>query len=217
MPLTNVPFAPPTTRLKLSKLPSAICDAVPPFGAFGFTYSKCLNPAEYFRFESFERPCRQASGSRACAAEISSAFLRAGGPPASTRRADLIKDRRSIGTPDTRLAQDGHYARAARILKTAGRTPPKVQHRRCLSSRKAPRDREPMGNYSLKNNKAPNKNPAPRRVQIIDGPQRGLSHVLSLGRPRDRCKRQGCNSPVRYPQPLPAPRRTLQKPECLLG
>src|SRR6188474_860706 len=117
MPPTKVPFAPPTTRLKLSKLPSAIWDAVPPFGAFGFTYSKCLNPSEYFRLESFERPCRQVAGSRACAAEICSALFRAGGPPTSTRRAVFIKDRRSIGTPDTQLAQDGHYARTARILK----------------------------------------------------------------------------------------------------
>src|SRR4026207_649195 len=105
MPPTKVPFAPPTTRLKLSKLPSAIWDAVPPFGAFGFTYSKCLNPAEYFRLESFERPCRQVAGSRACAAEICSALFRAGGTPASTRGGGFLQERGAAGAPGTQAGR----------------------------------------------------------------------------------------------------------------
>ena len=145
-----------------------------------------------------------------------SEFLSANGPPANTRRAVFIKDRRSIGTPDTQLAQDGHYARTARILKAAGSAPPMVQHRRRPSSRKAPRGRRMTG-LEPEKNKAPDKNPAPRRrFRSSIGPRGTYLIILSLGRPRDRCKLQGCSSPARCPQPLPAPHRTLQKPECLL-
>src|SRR4029077_4550048 len=48
-----------TTWLKLSKVPNAICRAVPPFGASALTYSKCLNPAEYFKSPNDDTPCRQ--------------------------------------------------------------------------------------------------------------------------------------------------------------
>jgi hypothetical protein len=45
--------------------------------------------------------------------------LSTGGPPASMRRTVFISDLRSMGTPDTWLAQDGHYALPGRILKAA--------------------------------------------------------------------------------------------------
>src|SRR6516165_10859639 len=59
MPAASEPLTPATTVLKLSKVPSAICRAVPPFGASALTYSKCLNPAEYFRSPNDDTPCRQ--------------------------------------------------------------------------------------------------------------------------------------------------------------
>src|SRR5215472_8517138 len=58
MPAASEPLTPATTVLKLSKVPSAISRAVPPFGASAFTYSKCLNPAEYFRSPNDDTPCR---------------------------------------------------------------------------------------------------------------------------------------------------------------
>src|SRR6516165_11404537 len=59
MPAASEPLTPATTVLKLSKAPSAICRAVPPFGASALTYSKCLNPAGYFKSPNSDTPCRQ--------------------------------------------------------------------------------------------------------------------------------------------------------------
>src|SRR6516162_4303125 len=59
MPAASEPLTPATTALKLSKVPNAFSRAVPPFGASALTYSKCLNPAEYFRSPNDDTPCRQ--------------------------------------------------------------------------------------------------------------------------------------------------------------
>src|SRR6516165_1469521 len=59
MPAASEPLTSATTLLKLSKVPNAICRAGPPFGASALTYSKCLNPAKYFRSPNDDTPCRQ--------------------------------------------------------------------------------------------------------------------------------------------------------------
>src|SRR5260370_27697122 len=59
MPAASEPLTPAITVLKLSKVPYAICRAAPPFGASALTYSKCLNPTEYFRSPNDDTPCRQ--------------------------------------------------------------------------------------------------------------------------------------------------------------
>src|ERR1700751_3632494 len=59
MPAASEPLTPATTVLRLSNVPSAISRAVPPFGASTLTYSKCLNPAEYFGSPNDDTPCRQ--------------------------------------------------------------------------------------------------------------------------------------------------------------
>src|SRR6516164_7540998 len=59
MPAASEPLTPATTLLKLSKVPDAASRAVPPFGASALTYSKCLNPAGYFRSPNDDTPCRQ--------------------------------------------------------------------------------------------------------------------------------------------------------------
>src|SRR6516164_5296370 len=59
MPAASEPLTPATTVLKLSKVPSAISRAAPPFGAAALTYSKCLKPAEYFKSPNDDTPCRQ--------------------------------------------------------------------------------------------------------------------------------------------------------------
>src|SRR5215469_571549 len=59
MPAASEPLTPATTALKLSKVPNAVSRAVPPFGASALTYSKCLNPAGYFRSPNNDTPCRQ--------------------------------------------------------------------------------------------------------------------------------------------------------------
>src|SRR6516225_1896579 len=59
MLLASEPLTPATTPLKLSKVPDAASRTVPPFGASALTYSKCLNPAGYFRSPNDDTPCRQ--------------------------------------------------------------------------------------------------------------------------------------------------------------
>src|SRR3972149_10770545 len=84
-PATSDPFTPATTWLKLSKVPNAIWRAAPPLGAFGLTYSKCLNPAGYFRVPKSDRPWRQTGSAwasrplvaNAIATRTSSEILRA--------------------------------------------------------------------------------------------------------------------------------------------
>jgi len=48
-----------------------------------------------------------------------------------------------MGTPDTWLAQDGHYALPAWILKAARLSAPVFHFRWCSSFGKAPRGRQP--------------------------------------------------------------------------
>src|SRR5579884_1869132 len=55
----RVPLTPATTMLKLSNVPSAICRAIPVFGAPGLTYSKCAKPGWYLRSPNSDSPCRQ--------------------------------------------------------------------------------------------------------------------------------------------------------------
>src|ERR1700716_2527922 len=63
--MATEPLRPATTSLKLSKVPNAIMRTTPALGAFGLTYSKCLNPAGYLSSPNSDRPCRQSGG---CAA-----------------------------------------------------------------------------------------------------------------------------------------------------
>src|SRR6516164_7888716 len=101
MPAANEPLTPATTVLKLSKVPSAISRAVPPFGASALTYSKCLNPAEYFRSPNDDTPCRQFLSS-ANAAPIERDHLSgraASGHPAAEPTITLMKSRRRIALP----------------------------------------------------------------------------------------------------------------------
>src|SRR5262245_24150756 len=66
MPPASDPFTLGTT-LKLSNVPIEIRRAVPPFGAFTLTYSKCLKPTGYFRSPNSDSPFLQM---RSCAAVL---------------------------------------------------------------------------------------------------------------------------------------------------
>src|SRR6516165_9188514 len=59
MPAAREPLTPATTELKLSKVPDSASPAAPPFGAPALTYSKCPNPAGYFRSPNSDTPCCQ--------------------------------------------------------------------------------------------------------------------------------------------------------------
>src|SRR5262249_28390035 len=89
----SVPLTPATTPLKLSKVPDTASRAVPLFGAFALTYSKCPNPAEYFRSPNDDTPCRQALAS-ANAAPIKRDHLR--GSAAAASRVEPSSDLRFI-------------------------------------------------------------------------------------------------------------------------
>src|SRR5215469_13853823 len=101
MPAASEPLTPAITALKLSKVPSAISRAVPPLGASAFTYSKCLNPAGYFRSPNNDTPCRQfLSSANAAPIERDHVSGRAAsGHPAAEPTITLMKSRRRIALP----------------------------------------------------------------------------------------------------------------------
>src|SRR5215471_3245459 len=91
----SVPLTPATTPLKLSKVPDVASRAAPPFGASALTYSKWLNPTEYFRLPKDDTPCCQALAS-ANAVSIERDHL--GGSAATASRVEPSSDLRFIST-----------------------------------------------------------------------------------------------------------------------